>query len=392
MQPIQINYMPLKIAYCLPSLFSVGGMEKVLTLKANYFAEVYGYEITIILTDGKGMSYAFPLSEKVKVINLEIDYKNIWSYKFIHKYISYLHKQFIFKKRLTKVLYEIKPDITISTLRREINFLPKIHDGSKKVGELHFNKNNYRDFNTKGVLGPIKSLLSKIWMNQLISSLKRVDKFVVLSYEDMAQWTELDNVCVIYNPLAEIPEKVSDCKSKKVIAAGRFVNQKGFDMLLESWQIVADKHPDWTLDIYGSGNSDPYFNQIINTGLEKSCFLHDAVLNINEKFIESSIFAFSSRFEGFGMVLTEAMSCGIPPVAFACPCGPKDIITDGMDGILVTPGDTSELAEKICFLIENEEQRKEMGQKARIRAQQFKIDIIAKEWKILFENLAITNN
>ncbi len=384
--------MSLKIAYCLPSLFSVGGMEKVLTLKANYFAEVFGFEITIILTDGKGLDYAFPLSEKVKVINLDINYKDIWGYKFLHKFLLYTYKQQIFKKRLKKALFDIRPDITVSMLRREINFLPGIHDGSKKVGELHFNKNNYRDFNTNGFFGWFKGVLSKIWMKQLIINLKKIDKFVVLSYEDMEQWTELNNVCVIYNPLAEFPETTSDCKSKKVIAAGRYVNQKGFDMLLDSWKIVCKKHPDWILEIYGSGNKDIYISQIKENEIENSCFVRNAVLNINEKYIESSIFAFSSRFEGFGMVLTEAMSCGIPPVAFACPCGPKDIITDGVDGILVTPESVDELADRICFLIENENLRIEMGRKARIKAEQFRIDIIAQEWKSLFEKLVSSDN
>jgi glycosyltransferase involved in cell wall biosynthesis len=131
---------------------------------------------------------------------------------------------------------------------------------------------------------------------------------------------------------------------------------------------------------------------IILNGIENSCFLYDAVLNINEKFTESSIFAFSSRFEGFGMVITEAMSCGIPPVAFACPCGPKDIISDGVDGILVTPENVDELSDKICFLIENEDIRREMGRRARIRAEQFRIEVIAKEWNTLFENLLTPDN
>ncbi|HBG24986.1 MAG TPA: glycosyltransferase family 4 protein [Rikenellaceae bacterium] len=384
--------MAIKIAYCIPSLFSVGGMEKVLTLKANYFTEVFGYDVTIILTDGKNLSYAFPLSDKVKVINLDINYKDIWSYKFFHKFISYSYKQRIFQKRLTKVLFEIKPDITISMLRREINFITKIKDGSKKVGELHFNRLNYRDFNTQGRSKGIKSIMSKLWMEQLIHNLKKVDKFVVLSYEDMARWVELTNVCVIYDPLAEFPEYASDCTSKKVIAAGRFVNQKGFDMLLDSWKIVSKKHPEWILNIYGSGNTAPLLKQIKRNKIDKSCFLHNAVLNINDKYRESSIFAFSSRFEGFGMVITEAMSCGIPPVAFACQSGPKEIITDGVNGILVPPEDVTQLANKICYLIENENIRKEMGAAARRRAEDFRIEKIAKEWDNLFRNLLSESN
>ncbi len=379
--------MSLKIAYCLPSLFSVGGMEKVLTLKANYFADVFGYSITIILTDGKDKEFAFPLSEKVTVINLDINYNKIWGYQFIFKTILYSYKQFVYKRKLSAVLHEIKPDITVSMLRREINFITGIKDGSKKIAELHFNKINYRDFNTSGKSRGYKGFLSKIWMSQLISKLKKVDKFVVLSYEDKERWYELSNVDVIYDPLSHFPERTSDCSSKKVIAAGRFVNQKGFDLLIDCWKIVSKKHPDWTLEIYGSGNPKPYLKQISKNKIEKSCFIRDAVIDINEKYIESSIFAFSSRFEGFGMVITEAMSCGIPPVAFACNSGPREIITDDVNGLLVTPEDIRQLAGKICFLIENETIRKEMGKRARERAKDFRIEKIAAEWDALFKDV-----
>ncbi|PKO99475.1 MAG: glycosyltransferase family 4 protein [Bacteroidetes bacterium HGW-Bacteroidetes-8] len=384
--------MSYKLLICLPSLHLVGGMEKVLTIKASYFAEVYGYDVTIVLTDGKDESPYFPLSDKVKILHLDIDFEKIRLYPIYIKIPIYLYKQYIYKRRLTKVLMSTRPDITISMLRREVNFFADINDGSKKIGELQFNKLNYRDFNTKGEASGIKGFFAKYWMKQLVTNLKKVDKFVVLSEEDKKNWTELDNVVVIHNPIESIPEESSNCTSKKVIAAGRLVSQKGFDMLIDSWKIVNDRHPDWTLSIYGNGSKEYFINQIELNGIKSSCFLYDAVLNINEKFIESSIFAFSSRFEGFGMVITEAMSCGIPPVAFACPCGPKDIITDGVDGILVTPESVDELADKICFLIENEDIRREMGRRARIRAEQFKIEVIAKEWNTLFKNLLTPDN
>jgi glycosyltransferase involved in cell wall biosynthesis len=367
-------------------------MEKVLTVKANYFAEEYGYDVTIVLTDGKDMSPYFPLSNKVKILNLDINFEKIRLYPIYIKIPIYLYKQYIYKRRLTKVLMSTRPDITISMLRREVNFFADINDGSKKIGELQFNKLNYRDFNTKGEDAGIKGFFAKLWMKQLVTNLRKVDKFVVLSEEDKKSWTELSNVVVIHNPIECIPEESSNCTSRKVIAAGRFVSQKGFDMLLDSWKIVNERHPDWILSIYGNGSKDSFRKQIILNGIENSCFLYDAVLNINEKFTESSIFAFSSRFEGFGMVITEAMSCGIPPVAFACPCGPKDIISDGVDGILVTPENVDELSDKICFLIENEDIRREMGRRARIRAEQFRIEVIAKEWNTLFENLLTPDN
>lgn len=380
--------MKIKLAYCIPALYNISGMEKTVTTKANYFADILGYEVFIVTTDGKDREPAFELSEKIKVINLDVNYDNIWKYSFFKKTFTYLIKQQIFKRRLKSLLKTIKPDITISMLRREINFITKINDGSKKIGELHFNKSHYRDFDATGKSFKFfRILFARLWMKQLISNLKRLDKFVVLSYEDKAKWHELDNVTVIYNPIDIIPDETSDCNSRKVIAVGRIVRQKGFDMLLDSWKIVSARHPDWTLTIYGSGDKSTLQEQAKVNGICGNCFFEEPVLNLDEKFRESSIFAFSSRFEGFGMVISEAMASGIPPVAFACPCGPKDIIEDGKNGLLVELGDIEGLADKICYLIENSDVRKTFGKAARIRSEIFKIETIALQWDTLFKEL-----
>lgn len=379
--------MSVKLAYCIPALYSASGMEKTLTIKANYFADVLGYDVFIITTDGFGKPLAFPLSNKISVINLNIDFEYIWNYPIYKKVFYYTFKQIFYKRRLSKTLKQIKPDITISTLRREINFITRIKDGSRKVGELHFNKRNYRDLDIHDSPGFFKSIVSKLWMHQLIGNLKRLDRFVVLSHEDKNQWTELENVSVIYNPLEKLPGNTSDCSAKNVIAAGRFVHVKGYDMLIDSWKIVSEKHPDWTLTIYGAGNKESFRRQAAANGIADKCIFEEPVSNLEDKFGESSIFAFSSRFEGFGMVITEAMASGIPPVAFACPCGPKEIINDGINGILVEKGNINSLAEKINYLIENEDIRKEMGLAARKRAERFQIEVIAKEWESLFKEL-----
>lgn len=379
--------MAIKVVFCLPSLHLVGGMEKVLTIKANYFAEVFGYDVTIVLTDCKDKAPYFPLSDKVKVVNLDIDFENIRLYPIYLKVLLYSCKQLLYRKRLTKLLMSLRPDITVSMLRREINFITRIKDGSKKIGEMQFNRLNYRDFDYSGKHSSIKHFLSKLWMNQLIFNLKKVDKFVVLSWEDLERWPELNNIVVIHNPIEKLPERVSDCTSKKVISAGRYVGQKGFDMLLDSWKIVSSKHPEWSLNIYGAGDRTLFNEQITINGIEGSCNINGPVRDLTDQFCNSSIFAFSSRFEGFALVLTEAMSYGVPPVAFSCPCGPKDLITDGVNGLLVTPQNVDELAEKICYLIENEEIRKEIGRNARERAKDFTVDHMAKEWDKLFKSL-----
>lgn len=139
----------LKLVYITPALYMAGGVERVLTLKANYLAEHFGYDITIILTEGKDKPLFYPLSDKIKVINLGINFEELWHRSFMKKVFVYLKKQRQYKKLLTAELMRIHPDITISLLRREINFINEIKDGSKKIGELHVNRANYRNFKTE---------------------------------------------------------------------------------------------------------------------------------------------------------------------------------------------------------------------------------------------------
>ena len=171
---------PYKIVYCTPALYMAGGVERVLTLKANYFADHFGYDITIILTEGKGLPLFYPLSNKIKVINLDICFEELWTCPFIKKLFVYLEKQRRYKKLLNAELMRIRPDITISLLRREINFITGIKDGSYKIGELHVNRANYRNFEA-GESNFFKNVFAKIWMNNLVRHLHKLDKFVVLT-------------------------------------------------------------------------------------------------------------------------------------------------------------------------------------------------------------------
>ena len=378
---------PLKIVYCTPALYMAGGVERVLTLKANYFAEHFGYDITIILTEGKDKPLFYPLSDRIKIVNLNVNFEELWTCSFVKKVSVYLSKQRIFKKRLTAELMRIRPDITVSLLRREINFINDIKDGSKKIGELHVNRANYRNFE-EGDANFIKNLFAKFWMRSLVSHLKQLDKFIVLTEEDKASWTELSNVEVIPDPLAFDVAEVSPLKAKRVIAVGRYVYQKGFDLLLQAWAKIEKQFPDWELAIYGMGDRSPYENLAKQLGVDMNrCHLNGSTQNIRKEYLESSLFVFSSRFEGFGMVLIEAMACGLPVVSFDCPCGPKDIVSHDEDGLLVPSGDIDKLANAMSQLMDSYELRHQMAKNAICNVRRFQIDEIADRWQLLFEDV-----
>lgn len=378
---------PLKIVYCTPALYMAGGVERVLTLKANYFADIFGYDITIILTEGKDKPSFYHLSDKIKVINLDVDFEELWTCSFAKKIIVYLKKQRIFKKRLTEELMRIRPDITVSLLRREINFINDIKDGSCKIGELHVNRANYRNFEA-GDTNFVKRLFAKYWMHNLVSHLKRLDRFVVLTEEDKASWTELSNVEVIPDPLAFEIAEVSPLTNKRVIAVGRYVYQKGFDLLLQAWKTIEKLHPDWELAIYGMGDRSPYEQVITDLQINRDrCHLYGSTPDIKAEYLNSSLFAFSSRFEGFGMVLIEAMACGLPVVSFDCPCGPKDIVRHNEDGLLVSSGNIPLFADAVHQLLSDDSLRHKMAATAVTNSRRFQLEEIALRWKSMFENI-----
>ena len=378
---------PLKLVYITPSIHTADGAARVLTLKANYFAEHYGYDITIILTEAKGQPFFYRVSDKIKIINYDLDFEQLWNCPFWKKFFIYIPKQLKFKKLLKRDLMRIHPDITISLLRREINFLNGIHDGSKKIGEIHVHRDNYRNFKDENS-NFIMDAFAKLWSRQLLNNLKKLDRFVVLTDKDRKAWTELDNVVTIPNPSPFMPTTVSPLTEKRIIAVARYSHEKGIDLLLEAWAKVEKRTKEWRLDVYGDGDTTAFNALIDRLGIDRNrCRLNGRTGDIEKEYLRSSIAVCSSRFEGFGMIIIEAMACGLAVVSFDCPWGPQSIIKNGEDGFLVENGNIEKMADALVRLIEDDNKRNTFAKNAIQNVKRFQMDRIAEQWRELFENV-----
>ena len=213
-----------------------------------------------------------------------------------------------------------------------------------------------------------------------------------MTEKSKASWPELSNVEVIPDPLPFHVDTKSSLASKRIITIGRYAYQKGYDMLLHAWAEIEKNKLDWQLAIYGMGDRTPYQNQEIELGLDTArCQLNGPVDNVSKEYLNSSIFVLPSRFEGFGLVIIEAMSCGVPVVAFNCPMGPDEIITDGEDGYLVPVGDVHALADKLQILMQDEDMQRRFSESACRHSAKYHLEEISRQWIHLFNQLKETD-
>ena len=389
----------MKIAYCLFGTYSAGGLERVTAVKANWLAE-HGYEVYLVTSGHAGRPSYYPLHPSVKHIDLGLCYEVPGAISRFEAYRRNLPKYRKHKELLEQLFAEIRPDIAVAAGWHEGTFLYQLKDGSKKIIEHHIWRNaNFalyslylKQMSHVTLLRRVKSGLLVLWNRWLTYKQGRYDqkfdRLVVLTEEDKTYCTHCPTTSVIPNPITAPSSEVSPLSDKVILAVGRLDNQKNFPGLIDIWALIAKDYPDWKLRIVGEGYTDTRILQKVKEySLEGQFELCPFTNNVQEHYLSSSIFTMTSDFEGFGLVLVEAESMGLPLVSYACPCGPRDIIRDGQDGYLVERGDMKTFAARLRQLIEDEELRRRMGQAAKVNSQRFSLDNVMKQWEALFAEL-----
>lgn len=350
-----------------------GGIGRVTAIKANHFAST-GNNITIITEIQGNASFYYELNNNIKHYDIGLS-------KYQNKFLKF----FIRIRRLKNILEKIRPNIVIYTY-----FILPIRCSFKYVSilECHFNHDvanlRAKAFNTSLVKA---KYITKYY--EYITS--KVDVLVVLTNQDKKRWKtscKRTNIIEIPNMNSFSVEHSSDLTNRKVIAVGRLDAQKGFDRLIAIWAKIYKNHKDWTLNIYGKGPDKPKLEELINRyGLSNNVFINDPVKDIKNKYIESSILCFTSTYEGWGLVITEAMSCGLPVIAYDIPCGPKDIIENDYNGFLVKDNDIDTYAKYLSLLMDDMEKRESMSINAIESAKKYNTDVVMKQWDYLLEQI-----
>lgn len=366
----------MRIVYIYPTLATWGGVERILIDKMNYLVQDTNYDIYVLTYNQGEHTVPYQLDARVHHLDLKVSTHAVYRYRGIRRLWEQVKRYRWLCQRLKQQLAEIRPDVIVTTTSGELALLHRLKKNACLVVESHGGYHHLIDY-------PTMSLPHRLDIRYRYYVLKKVDAIVTLTESDAFRWrADYQQVHVIPNMahLLPIDSQPSPLNAKRIIFVGRLSVQKGISELMAVWRIVHHRHPDWQLDMYGEGDSN--FVRQLAEGIK----VNSPVSDIFSCYCASSMLLLTSRWEPFGLVIPEAMSCGLPVISFEGD-GPNSIITDGKDGFIIKNRDVELFADRVCQLIESQNLRQVMGQAAILSSQRFTAEKIIPMWKELFESL-----
>ena len=385
----------MKIVYVLKAYAMKAGLERVMSDKMNWLAE-HGYEITVVTYEQGLHPLAFPLHPSIRHIDLDTRFFSLEQYSYPKRIFMMLQMRRKFRSRLQNLLDEICPDILVITTYsiKLLDIFLSAKTVAYRLIESHvacYTVKKAFDYRDK----PFFRAIAGWYDNIVLGQVAKADCLITLTQGDAIDWRQYtSNVTVIPNPVTYYPDsiKLHDDNKCRILAVGRLHEQKGFDLLIDAFSMIADQCSGWKVDIFGDGpDKEKLEDRIRQRNLMDSVVINPPTSTIFDEYQQSDFFVLSSRYEGYPLVLNEAMSCGVPCVAYRCKYGPEDAIKDGVNGLLVEKGNIEDLANKILWMITHTEERLSMGVKAREAALRYKKDAIMNQWVGLFNRLMNNN-
>lgn len=366
----------MKAMFILHSLANFAGVERVMSGKINYLAS-QGHDICLVTYEQCSHPIVYPLEQSVRHVDLDCRFFTLFRYPMYIRVLKFCAMKRLFRERLGNEIAQFQPDVVVFPTNAN-DFLQEmvtIYPSVPRIVESHgtFNKLIKKTSLKERIVGLIR-----------MKYVKKCSLLVTLTNSDAKCWMKhLSNVKVIPNPITTYCVELNAMTKKemRIISVGRLDKLKRFDRLLVAFSLIARKYPTWHLDIFGEGDERVSLELLVKS-LKLDCLvtIHTPSNHIMDEYMRSQFLVMSSDSEGFGMVLIEAMSCGIPVVSTNCEFGPSEIVDEGITGLLAECN-ARDLANKMDWMMSHDNERREMGRKAHSAMAKYRKEIVMKQWE-----------
>ena len=368
----------MRIIFLLRSVTLFGGIERMFTDKANWLAS-HGHDVLFLTYEQGQHKLFFPLNGEACHEDLECRYFTVYQKSALTRPFRKLLMKYRFRKKLRDKIDSFRPDVMVISC--SISEFRAIAISMNRLVPVVYENHGTFIEDTK----VNSSRLQHWWQLWVHRCIKKCSLIISLTEGDAACWRRFsDKVCVIPNPLTFYnPEPVLQ-ETTRIICVGRLVSAKRFDRVVDAFSMIAEKYPEWHVDIFGEGELEGQLQERISRShVSGRVRINRPTPNIYAEYQRSSFFVLTSDMESFGLVMIEAMSCGIPVVSVNCPFGPSEIIEDGVTGLL-SEMTVESLSEKMEWMITHKEERLRMGRQAHKAAARYEKDNVMKQWETAY--------